>query len=414
MAKTFALAIEEAAKLHPAAEPLIVHAALLAPEPIPLYLFAEAREQFGEPLASALAGDGLDEAVAALRSFALVDREAIADEREASITTDTIRLHQLVRQVAAGRREVNAHEDARRALVEAMAAVYPEGVFNDPDTWPRARRLDGLALALVGGDAVPPERTEKPAAVLLDGLATYRHAALAAYAQARPLCERALAIREKALGPEHPDTATSLDRLGLLLKAQDDLAAARPLHERALAIREKALGPEHPDTATSLNNLARLLQEQGDLAGARPILERALAIYETALGREHPDTAVSLNNLAVLLWTQGDLAGAQPLYERALAIRQKALGPEHPDTAKSLHNLALLLQDQGNLVGARPLLERAQASFEKVLGSEHPNTNRARYNLPVCCSSPAARLKRWHSARRRLPPMTRCSARTTT
>src|SRR5262245_16505145 len=36
VAKTFALAIEEAAKLHPAAEPLIVHAALLAPEPIPL------------------------------------------------------------------------------------------------------------------------------------------------------------------------------------------------------------------------------------------------------------------------------------------------------------------------------------------------------------------------------------------
>ena len=32
VAKTFALAIEEAAKLHPAAEPLIVHAALLAAE----------------------------------------------------------------------------------------------------------------------------------------------------------------------------------------------------------------------------------------------------------------------------------------------------------------------------------------------------------------------------------------------
>ena len=67
VAKTFALAIEEAAKLHPAAEPLIVHAALLAPEPIPLFLFAEAREKFGEPLATSLAGDGLDEAVAAYR-----------------------------------------------------------------------------------------------------------------------------------------------------------------------------------------------------------------------------------------------------------------------------------------------------------------------------------------------------------
>jgi len=46
--------------------------------------------------------------------------------------------------------------------------------------------------------------------------------------------------------------------------------------ERALAIREKVLGAEHPDTVMNLN--AVLLQAQGDLAGARPLLERALAM----------------------------------------------------------------------------------------------------------------------------------------
>ena len=44
-AKAFSLAINEAAKLHPAAQPLIARAALLAPEPIPLFLFSEAREE---------------------------------------------------------------------------------------------------------------------------------------------------------------------------------------------------------------------------------------------------------------------------------------------------------------------------------------------------------------------------------
>lgn len=102
VAKTFALAIDEAAKLHPAAEPLIVHAALLAPELIPLFLFAEGREKLGEPLATALADDGLDKAVAALRVFALVDQEVVPDEREPAITTDCIRLHRLVRQVGGG------------------------------------------------------------------------------------------------------------------------------------------------------------------------------------------------------------------------------------------------------------------------------------------------------------------------
>ena len=33
---------------------------------------------------------------------------------------------------------------------------------------------------------------------------------------------------------------------------------AEPPLQRALKIREKALGPENPDTATSLNNLAVL------------------------------------------------------------------------------------------------------------------------------------------------------------
>jgi hypothetical protein len=47
-------------------------------------------------------------------------------------------------------------------------------------------------------------------------------------------------------GPEHPDTASSLDNLALLLKEQGNLAAARPLFERALAVREKALAPSIP------------------------------------------------------------------------------------------------------------------------------------------------------------------------
>jgi hypothetical protein len=97
-------------------------------------------------------------------------------------------------------------------------------------------------------------------AALLDRLASYRHAVLAAYTQARPLHERALAIHEQALGPDHPNTVSSLGNLAGLLWAQGDLAGARPLFERALAIRERALGPDHPDTALSLNNLASLRQ----------------------------------------------------------------------------------------------------------------------------------------------------------
>ncbi len=144
----------------------------------------------------------------------------------------------------------------------------------------------------MGDEATIPKGVEQ-----LDGSSCssfagqYRQYALAAYAEARPLYERALAIREKVLGAEHPDTATSLRQPRHLLQAQGDLAGARPLYERALAIYEKVLGAEHPNTATGLNNLADLLRAQGDLAGARPLFERALAIREKVLGAEHPDTA---------------------------------------------------------------------------------------------------------------------------
>jgi hypothetical protein len=35
------------------------------------------------------------------------------------------------------------------------------------------------------------------------------------------------------------------------------------IYREALAVRQKVLGPEHPDTATSLDNLAGLLSAQG-------------------------------------------------------------------------------------------------------------------------------------------------------
>jgi hypothetical protein len=59
---------------------------------------------------------------------------------------------------------------------------------------------------------------------------------------------------------DHPDTATSLNNLAFLLQRQGDLAGARPLFERALAIRERVLGPDHPNTAQSRKNLAGLRQ----------------------------------------------------------------------------------------------------------------------------------------------------------
>ena len=86
----------------------------------------------------------------------------------------------------------------------------------------------------------------------------------------------------------------------MLYVNQGRYADAEPLYKRSLAIYEKALGPDHPNVAGSLNNLAGLYNEQGRYADAEPLFKRSLAIYEKALGPDHPDVAQSLNNLAAL------------------------------------------------------------------------------------------------------------------
>lgn len=52
------------------------------------------------------------------------------------------------------------------------------------------------------------------------------------YSEAEPLFLHALAIREKALGPDHPDVANSLNRLGEIYTTQGRYNEAEPLFQR--------------------------------------------------------------------------------------------------------------------------------------------------------------------------------------
>ena len=72
--------------------------------------------------------------------------------------------------------------------------------------------------------------------------------------------------------------ATSLNNLAFLYWSQGKYAKAEPLYRRALAIREKALGPDHPDLAQSLENYAALLRQTGRSAEATEMEARAKAI----------------------------------------------------------------------------------------------------------------------------------------
>jgi tetratricopeptide (TPR) repeat protein len=102
----------------------------------------------------------------------------------------------------------------------------------------------------------------------------------------------AIAVQIPTRAPGEPlAEARALNRQAVALYGQGRYAEAEPLLKRALEIRERSLGPDHPDVAESLNNLALLYESRGRSAEAEPLLKRALAIREKSLGPDRPDVA---------------------------------------------------------------------------------------------------------------------------
>jgi CHAT domain-containing protein len=302
-----------------------------------------------------------------------------------TVTAETVR--SLLKQ---GRyREAEA--GARQLLAQVEAA-------SGPDSTEAAEALDLLVEALwQGGKSTEPgsralaeravalrEKTLGPShpsfANSLFHLAAFRSDA-GDYVGARPLFQHALAIQEQALGSDDPDVALTLNVFGSSRTAAGDYEEARRLIERGLAIREKVLGVDHLAVAGSLNNLAGVLFDTGDFTGTISLLDRAVIIWEKNLGPDHPRVGLGLANLAAVHAQMKDYAGAKLLFERSLAIQEKSLGPDHPQVALSLSNLASLLMETGDYVPAKPLLVRSLAIREKVLGPAHPTVAESLVNL---------------------------------
>ena len=82
--------------------------------------------------------------------------------------------------------------------------------------------------------------------------------AIAAYQQA-------IDARSGAGAEGDGDVATILNELAILYYQQGDSRKAEPLLRRAIALRERALGPDVVEVAQVLNNLSQVLQASGTM-----------------------------------------------------------------------------------------------------------------------------------------------------
>ncbi|MBZ3875696.1 Kinesin light chain 1 [Sciurus carolinensis] len=249
-----------------------------------------------------------------------------------------------------------------------------------------------------------------------------QYASQGRYEVAVPLCKQALEDLEKTSGHDHPDVATMLNILALVAATLNNLAVlygkrgkykeAEPLCKRALEIREKVLGKDHPDVAKQLNNLALLCQNQGKYEEVEYYYQRALEIYQTKLGPDDPNVAKTKNNLASCYLKQGKFKQAETLYKEILTRAHerefgsvddenkpiwmhaeereeckgkqkdgasfgeyggwyKACKVDSPTVTTTLKNLGALYRRQGKFEAAETLEEAAMRSRKQGLDTVH-------------------------------------------
>jgi non-specific serine/threonine protein kinase/serine/threonine-protein kinase len=276
-------------------------------------------------------------------------------------------------------RDLTAEPEVRARLltllgnIHRMLGMYPEGVALLKDALATRERVHGPLHRDVAEAAFQLGR------VTVDG---------GDYVAAEPLFEQARRILEGL-----PASAQDPGLLGLVIDNQARIAfhyskydRADTLYRESLSIRERALGPSHPDVGSSLRGIGGVFYRRGEFAKAEDAYRRALRIYRDQFGPEHPEVAQSLSFLASALGQAGRDQEAEPLMLEAVRIQEKVLGPMHAQLAGELNNLASLYGRQGRLREAAEILERSVGILQHVYGATHQNVAIGLRNLGLTYS----------------------------
>jgi tetratricopeptide (TPR) repeat protein len=166
-------------------------------------------------------------------------------------------------------------------------------------------------------------------------------------------------------------------RLGTLDAAAAWLAMAIASHSKganelartevgeAVALRERFLGPQHPDVGRVRANLAAIESSLGHLDTARSEGLRALAIFAGPNGDAvSADVALAHTNLGIIEHLRGDAAGARDHFARAVDVDRTLLG-DHPSTAIALANLGDAERDANSIAGARAAYAEGLARLDR-------------------------------------------------
>ena len=314
-------------------------------------------------------------------AIGLLSRYSLVDGREDSNTHSMHSvLHQWCRRLVEGKEQQHA---LGRIAAEIVASNVP--YEDDPEFWKKRKRLLGHAIGVSEWLIRVYLSKEEETGVGMLRESVYYNLGLFLVDEDRQKAEkmyqRALQGYEKAWGPEHTSTLSTVHNLGILYTDLGRLDEAEKMYQRALQGKEKAWGPEHTSTLNTVHYLGVLYTDLGRLDEAEKMYQRALQGYEKAWGPEHTSTLNTVNNLGVLYANLGRLDEAEKMYQRALQGYEKARGPEHILTLDIVHNLGTLYGKLRRLDEAEKMYQRALRGYENVVGPNHPKCQTLRRRL---------------------------------
>ncbi|HEY9870885.1 MAG TPA: tetratricopeptide repeat protein [Candidatus Obscuribacterales bacterium] len=222
------------------------------------------------------------------------------------------------------------------------------------------RALEILELHLRCGDPALSEAYSKVAGF-------YRQ-----YAQdelSATLYRKAIAGKAKQFGEDAPELVPDLRGLAEACLDMRRYEEALEAYLRELAIKEKALGPSHPELCAVLAEILRAFREASDASRAERYKEQlklieAVNVVEGGLGREHRAVAAELERLAAFYRKDGKYDFCRLLEERARLARlaDKVRGGDYPGLVRDLRELADLYErrnEPGDATAAFRLRARA-------------------------------------------------------
>lgn len=365
---TFRLARQRLEQEQPLAADVLRVCALLHAEGIPQEIFVVGASHLG--LTQATDPFLLDLALAALRSFSLIQRQ---------IETQTLSMHRLVQVVLQEEMGEQERIEWQQRVIHALNLLFPNITHAavPREAWKQCERL--LPHALTCATVLPDHAGDQALVEVLLKAADYLRE-IGQYTQAEPLYQRALTIGERILGDEHLLVATALNNLATIYKQQERYAEAEQLYQRAIRIR----GSNYRDFTSSLSNLAEIHKQQKKYEQAEELFQQALDIREQEFGPDDIETALATYHLAKFCYDQGKYKKAERLYRQALGICEQALGPEHLTVARPLRGLADLYAAQEKYAEAELYYRRTLAIRAQHLGQKHPETVQILHDFAMC------------------------------